>query len=171
MKCKCCGNNMAEGETICELCGTKNINYIDKVNEQGEDDYLEKDFESEFGMPPVADDDVSTTQIQNWKRMIEVLDSKRITEEYDNEEDYCNTYRLLCYEELKRRYQSQKDEVMRHENGDKIVGNCVECGAELPQDAKFCPDCGEKVSREERCICGYILKENYKFCPKCGKKR
>lgn len=38
---------------------------------------------------------------------------------------------------------------------------CPKCGAELPENAKFCLECGEKIE---------ILGENEMICPHCGKK-
>lgn len=63
-------------------------------------------------------------------------------------------------------------------------GKCPKCGAELPENAKFCFSCGEKIRKNEGdtvvCpVCGktvpkgkFCLECGYKFtvtvCPKCG---
>ena len=56
---------------------------------------------------------------------------------------------------------------------------CRKCGAELRDTDTFCPNCGEKVDKENdiknerederRCPkCGALLREGIRFCPKCG---
>ncbi len=46
---------------------------------------------------------------------------------------------------------------------------CSACGATLPANAKFCPECGSTVKRT--CPeCGAELAPSAKFCPECGKK-
>ena len=62
---------------------------------------------------------------------------------------------------------------------------CPKCGAELPDGAKFCLSCGEKIQRDDGTVvcpncgktvpkgkfcfeCGYKFAEN--VCPKCGAK-
>lgn len=62
-------------------------------------------------------------------------------------------------------------------------GKCPKCGAELPENAKFCLTCGESIDSEEKNTiicpgCGesvpkakFCIKCGYKFgntCPKCG---
>ena len=52
---------------------------------------------------------------------------------------------------------------------------CAKCGAALPQNAKFCLECGEKVAPAipaDMCVCpecGNIVAKG-KFCPECGHK-
>ncbi|NIR49560.1 tetratricopeptide repeat protein [candidate division KSB1 bacterium] len=46
--------------------------------------------------------------------------------------------------------------------------NCVSCNAELPQEAKFCPECGTKIGDMECSNCGEPLKPGAKFCHSCG---
>ena len=51
---------------------------------------------------------------------------------------------------------------------------CKNCGAALPDEAAFCPECGEKVPVPEKpkqrfCQgCGAALPAGASFCPKCG---
>ena len=41
---------------------------------------------------------------------------------------------------------------------------CLQCNAEIPDNFKFCPECGAKTSRE--CPnCKTSLKAGMKFCP------
>lgn len=52
----------------------------------------------------------------------------------------------------------------------KEVILCSKCGAKVPSDSKFCPDCGNKMTTENtRCVkCGAEIKIGTKFCPECG---
>ncbi len=46
---------------------------------------------------------------------------------------------------------------------------CPMCNAEIPDTAKFCPECGYKIDSKTNCPkCGTELQENEKFCPECG---
>ena len=45
------------------------------------------------------------------------------------------------------------------------------CGVELDDNAKFCPECGTKQPTEKKCPkCGTVMAEKAKFCPECGFK-
>jgi len=47
---------------------------------------------------------------------------------------------------------------------------CIQCGAPLPANAKFCHECGAK--KECDCPqCGALLQPNAKFCSNCGAKQ
>ena len=47
--------------------------------------------------------------------------------------------------------------------------NCKYCGAELPNDARFCPSCGKDLSNLRTCVkCGKIIDDDAIFCPYCG---
>lgn len=52
----------------------------------------------------------------------------------------------------------------------KEVMVCSKCGAKVPSDSKFCPECGNKMTADvTRCIkCGAEIKVGTKFCPECG---
>lgn len=59
------------------------------------------------------------------------------------------------------------------ECGEKVVAagsiTCPKCGAAVSAKAKFCPECGE--SMKAKCPkCGTELKAGIKFCPECGAK-
>jgi ribosomal protein L40E/energy-coupling factor transporter transmembrane protein EcfT len=53
---------------------------------------------------------------------------------------------------------------------------CSECGAEVPADAKMCPQCGEPFEEEEEKVkmicssCGAEVDEDAESCWNCGKK-
>ena len=49
---------------------------------------------------------------------------------------------------------------------------CAKCGSKLPQGAKFCLECGEKVIATETVVCPSCGKTvvKGKFCPECGYK-
>ncbi len=50
-----------------------------------------------------------------------------------------------------------------------IRASCPKCEAPLAANAKFCPECGTKLSVERHCTeCGAKLAEKAKFCPECG---
>ena len=56
------------------------------------------------------------------------------------------------------------------------MSKCANCGADLPENTAFCPNCGTKVEAAEApkmggfCGgCGTQLTEGATFCPKCGK--
>jgi predicted amidophosphoribosyltransferase len=55
-----------------------------------------------------------------------------------------------------------------------ITATCAQCGASLPANAKFCLECGEKISSptSETVVCPNCGKDvaKGKFCPECGYK-
>ena len=54
--------------------------------------------------------------------------------------------------------------------GGTSATKCAKCGAEIPENSKFCPECGEKVIPADSVICpgcGKTVKKS-KFCPECG---
>ncbi len=53
----------------------------------------------------------------------------------------------------------------------KISGGKCACGATVPSDAKFCPECGQKLNVKRFCPeCGAEISSGAKFCPECGTK-
>jgi zinc-ribbon domain len=49
---------------------------------------------------------------------------------------------------------------------------CSECGAELLEGAKFCAQCGHKLTQPPPvCECGRTFGEGENFCPSCGERR
>ncbi len=54
---------------------------------------------------------------------------------------------------------------------DGVRATCPECNAPLQNNAKFCPECGAKISAKKHCAeCGAELAPNAKFCAECGHK-
>ncbi|QTA83093.1 SPFH domain-containing protein [Desulfonema limicola] len=49
------------------------------------------------------------------------------------------------------------------------VFTCPDCKNNIPQDAKFCPQCGHQQVIFRQCAnCGKNITPNAKFCPRCG---
>jgi membrane protease subunit (stomatin/prohibitin family) len=54
---------------------------------------------------------------------------------------------------------------------EKIRASCPNCEAPLASNAKFCPECGEKLKSQENCPeCGTKIAPGSKFCLECGHK-
>ena len=69
---------------------------------------------------------------------------------------YCPSCMKELCEAAKQADEQEKEEI-----------KCVQCGAPLPADAKFCHKCGAK--QESSCPqCGALLLSSAKFCHKCG---
>ncbi len=48
---------------------------------------------------------------------------------------------------------------------------CPSCGKTVAEGSKFCPECGNPMSRTKFCPeCGAKVDAGVKFCPECGKK-
>ncbi|MCG8608035.1 tetratricopeptide repeat protein [bacterium] len=45
---------------------------------------------------------------------------------------------------------------------------CTNCSAKLPDQAKFCPECGTKTGQSKCDDCGATLRPKAKFCHECG---
>ncbi|MGN1099516.1 MAG: SPFH domain-containing protein [Christensenellales bacterium] len=58
------------------------------------------------------------------------------------------------------------------ECGEKLGSKvCPNCGATVKASAKFCPECGQKIGEKKKCSeCGAEVKAGAKFCPECGNK-
>ena len=54
--------------------------------------------------------------------------------------------------------------------GNTVKVKCPKCGALVKENAKFCPECGEKMGTEICPKCGAKVKAGAKFCPECGVK-
>ena len=50
-------------------------------------------------------------------------------------------------------------------------GFCSDCGAQMPQGAKFCPGCGKAQESSGCSGCGQPVPDGAKFCPNCGAKQ
>lgn len=69
-------------------------------------------------------------------------------------------------------HMADEDKKLEEENWkDVIRASCPKCGCALEKNAKFCPECGEKlISEKYGPECGEKLSANAKFCIKCGTK-
>lgn len=48
---------------------------------------------------------------------------------------------------------------------------CSKCNAEINKNAKFCPECGQRLETTKFCAeCGAKMGTDSKFCPECGAK-
>lgn len=48
---------------------------------------------------------------------------------------------------------------------------CTKCGAELPDDAKVCSECGTVLKETKYCpFCGKEIDKDCVVCPQCGKQ-
>lgn len=47
-----------------------------------------------------------------------------------------------------------------------VTKTCRHCGAEVPAEARSCPQCGDKQYR--KCFCGSVFAAGLKRCPECG---
>ena len=57
------------------------------------------------------------------------------------------------------------------ENKNESGKFCPNCGANNPAGAKFCVECGTKLSQRGKCPkCGAEVSAKAKFCPECGEK-
>ncbi|MEA5018514.1 MAG: zinc ribbon domain-containing protein [Erysipelotrichaceae bacterium] len=72
-----------------------------------------------------------------------------------------------------------EEEIERIKPSEAKPTKCKKCGAELKVNAKFCPDCGEKLVEEKvveakvevgkHCpSCNEVLDKEVTFCPECG---
>ncbi len=71
-------------------------------------------------------------------------------------------------EAFKPSEQPKKTEDAQKNAGEKT---CASCGAKVSTNAKFCPECGEKMPVTKFCSnCGAKVSGKAKFCPECGEK-
>ncbi|OPY31848.1 MAG: Double zinc ribbon [Methanomassiliicoccales archaeon PtaU1.Bin124] len=49
---------------------------------------------------------------------------------------------------------------------DKVA--CPKCGAQINADSKFCPECGTSMAKKKCPKCGAEVAAGAKFCPECG---
>ena len=63
---------------------------------------------------------------------------------------------------------------MQQQTAQAAPGWTCACGAAVPADAKFCPQCGAKKPEPVAgwtCACGATVPGTAKFCPQCGAKK
>ncbi len=59
------------------------------------------------------------------------------------------------------------------QNNNMVNIKCAQCGAQIPEGSKFCPECGAKVVAKGKILCpqcGAEIPEGAKFCLECGAK-
>lgn len=67
---------------------------------------------------------------------------------------------------------AEEDKKLSAENWrQNIRASCPRCEAPLASNAKFCPECGEKLKVSSNCpACGAKINPGSKFCAACGEK-
>ena len=67
---------------------------------------------------------------------------------------------------------SQMGDIFKGFSADEQKTTCAKCGAAISATAKFCSECGEKVTTTQNVICPECGKSvpAGKFCPECGHK-
>ena len=64
----------------------------------------------------------------------------------------------------------QPDTVIEDQKESGTV-ECQKCGAKNDANAKYCINCGAKITTERKCAgCGQVLEGNAKYCPECVRK-
>ena len=64
----------------------------------------------------------------------------------------------------------QSDTVAKGQKKSGTV-ECQKCGSQNDANAKYCINCGAKITAERKCAgCGQVLEENAKYCQECGRK-
>ncbi len=66
---------------------------------------------------------------------------------------------------------AEEDKKLAKENWrEGVRASCPKCEAPLQVNAKFCPECGEKLAAPHCTECGAKLTPGAKFCAECGAK-
>lgn len=67
---------------------------------------------------------------------------------------------------------AKKDKHLTEKDWDDVKkAVCPKCGADLEPHAKYCGECGSKISSTIKCKkCNAEIEEGSKFCPECGEK-
>lgn len=64
----------------------------------------------------------------------------------------------------------QSDTVAKGQKKSGTV-ECQKCGSQNDANAKYCINCGAKITAERKCAgCGQVLEGNAKYCQECGRK-
>lgn len=81
---------------------------------------------------------------------------------------------LDVYFEKMKALEQEIAEIQAEMDKAKTAGNGsfkCSCGAVLPQESKFCPNCGKAVKNDWIiCSCGRQIKRDMAFCSYCGRK-
>lgn len=66
---------------------------------------------------------------------------------------------------------AEEDKKLAKENWrEGVRASCPKCESPLGINAKFCPECGEKLTMDKCAGCGAKLLPDAKFCAECGQK-
>lgn len=65
---------------------------------------------------------------------------------------------------------SQKSQKSQSNENNSVIRfqTCPECGDQISDDFKFCPNCTTSLTK--KCICGNRIQVSWKCCPYCGRK-
>jgi RNA polymerase subunit RPABC4/transcription elongation factor Spt4 len=128
---------------------------------------------------PIGKEEIITTRIGNYRRMCMVIHLEKEIRSW-------KITGLLCYdkrtgillERFQQRYAKDGSSVAVHENanstnipellGDTTLEKCKICGRVVPENFKFCGNCGSPVDERKCPQCGEAVPENFKFCGNCG---
>lgn len=145
----------------------------DWINPQAKIGELVQLGEDEFY--PIVREEIVTISIGDYKRICMSVEWK--TSEMICRECYDKKTGILL-ESLNQilwgggGYSSRKKQINSTSIPD-LLGNtapkkCKNCGEDIPEDFKFCGNCGEPVD-DRRCPkCSEVVPEKFRFCGKCG---
>ena len=136
----------------------------DWINPQAKIGELVRWWEDEFH--PIVREEIVTIKIGDYKRTCMIVDweSSRLV--------YHRCYDRKTGILLDKSYSAIK-EYINSTNIPELLGNttpkkCKNCGKDIPEDFKFCGNCGEPVY-DRRCPqCSEVVPEKFRFCGKCG---
>ncbi|MFO8109845.1 MAG: zinc ribbon domain-containing protein [Thermoplasmata archaeon] len=141
------------------------------------ENYMESKFQIE-----VARDMVEEKGDKEARRLLGIAEEKYSTEDYSGALSYAVKCKKWVDEDSAGLLSGQKVDRIKDEGvvDDVVVKNisapeeeevyeCMECGAVVSEDHKFCNKCGAKIEFNKTCSeCGTEIRSSYNFCPECG---
>ena len=80
-----------------------------------------------------------------------------------NEEDFTDF--IIGVKESQERIRGYQDSIKELQG----ITKCENCGSDIPNGAKFCPDCGaEAIRMEEQEEGEETVRPEKRYCPECG---